>query len=90
MRLLDCFSLAQEGTLCEQFLSLRQEGLIREYLRAFEFIGATLDNVPEHVQESTFINGLKPEIMLEVRMLKPEELREVMKFAQRVRGEKCL
>ena len=56
----------------------------REYLCMFELLAATLEDVPEHVQESTFINGLKPEIRSEMRMMKPEGLREVMKFAQRV------
>ena len=57
---------------------------MRKYLRAFELLGATLEDVPEHVQESTFINGLRPEIKAEIRMLKPKGLREVMNFAQHV------
>ena len=55
-----------------------------EHLRAFELLAATLEDVPEHVQESTFINGLRSEIIAEVQMLKPESLQEVLKFAQRV------
>ena len=43
-----------------------------------------IDDVSKHVQESTFINGLKPEIRAEVRMMKPTGLIEVMKFAQSV------
>ena len=43
-----------------------------------------LVGVSEHVQESTFINGLNPEIQAVVRMMKPKGLREVMKLAQRV------
>ena len=42
---------------------------------------AAIDEVPEHVQESTFINGLKPEIRVEVRMMKPKGLTKVMKLA---------
>ena len=38
--------------------------------------------VQERIQESTFINGLKPDIKVEVRMMKPTGLSEVMKFAQ--------
>ena len=41
---------------------------------------AALDEVLEHVQESTFINVLKPEIRAEGRMMKPEGLIEVMKL----------
>ena len=55
-----------------------------EHLRAFELLAATLEDVPEHVQESTFINGLRSEIIAEVQMLKPESLQEFLKFAQRV------
>ena len=40
--------------------------------------------MPERIQESTFINGLKPYIRAEVRMMKQMGLSEVMKFAQRV------
>ena len=48
-RLLNRFSHAQEGTLCEQFLFLKQKGTVREYLHAFELLAATLEDVPEHV-----------------------------------------
>ena len=53
-----------------------QEGSLCE-----QFLATTLDDVPEHVQESTFINCLKPDIRAEVRMMKLEGLREIMKFA---------
>ena len=43
-------------------LVLRQDGSIRNYLRTFELLAAMLEGVSEHVQESTFINGLKLEI----------------------------
>ena len=84
VRLLDRFRRIQEGTLCEQFLSLRPDGSVRDYLRTFELLASALDGVPKNVQESTFINGLKLEIRAEVRMLKPVGLREVMNLAQRV------
>ena len=83
-RLLDRFGHTQDGTMCEQFLSLKQEGSVCDYLRAFEQLEMTLEDVPKHIQESTFINGLKPNIQAEVRIMKPEGLREVMKFTQRV------
>ena len=83
-RLLGRFRQTQEGTLCDQFLSLRQEGSVRDYLRTFESLAAVVDEEPKHVQESTFINGLKPEIRAKVRMMKPKGLTKVMKLAQRV------
>ena len=45
--------------------------MVWEYLGTFELLAATLEGVPKQVQESTFINGLKPEIRAE----------EIMKFA---------
>ena len=88
-QLLDRFGHTQDGTMCEQFLSLKQEGSVRDYLRAFEQLEMTLEDVPKHIQESTFINGLKPNIQAEVRIMKPKGLREVMKFTQS-RGDKLV
>ena len=34
-RLLDCFGMTQEGSLCERFLALRQEGFVREFCQTF-------------------------------------------------------
>lgn len=62
VHLLGCFCHTQEGTLWEQFLSLKQEGTIWEYLQAFGLLAATLEDVLEYVQESTFINGGKPAV----------------------------
>lgn len=80
-RLLDLFSQTQEGTLCEQLLSLKQEGSIREYLQTFELLATALENALELILESIFINGLKVKILTEVRIVKPEGLKGVMKFA---------
>ena len=81
-RLLDCFGHTRDGNLCEQFLSLWKEGSVRDYLQTFKLLAATLDDMLEHIQKGTFINCLKPEIMVEVRMMKPEGFREVMKFTE--------
>ena len=48
-RLIDRFRHTQEGTLCEQFLSLRQEDSVKEYLRAFGMQVETLENMPAHI-----------------------------------------
>ena len=70
-RLLDRFRHTKDGTLSKQFLSLRQEGSVRDYLLMFELLATTLEDMPKHVQESGFINGLKSEIKANVRMMKP-------------------
>ena len=71
LRLLVRFSQNQEGSLCEKFLSLKQESTVREYRRVFVSLASPWPNLPEHVMESAFINGLRPDIRAEVRMLKP-------------------
>ena len=81
---MDRFQHTQEGTLSEQFLALRQDGSVHDYLRTFKLLAIILEGVSEHVQESTLINDLKLEIQAEVRMMMLEGPREVMKLAQRV------
>ena len=48
----------------------------------FELLAMALEEVPKHIQESAFINDLKLDIKANVRMMKPDGLREIMKFAQ--------
>ena len=45
-QLLDRFGQTQEGTLCENFLALKQEGKVRENLCLFESLAVTLEGVP--------------------------------------------
>ena len=89
-RLIDRFQHTQEETLCEQFLSLRQEDSVKEYLSTFEMLAATMENMPLHIQESTFINGLKPEIRANVRMMKAEGLAKGDEIHAKSGGEKCI
>lgn len=53
--MLERFRSSQEGTLFEQFLALRQES-------------SDMEDMPKHVMEGTFVNGLKSDIRAEVRM----------------------
>ncbi|XP_022848903.1 uncharacterized protein LOC111371244 [Olea europaea var. sylvestris] len=78
------FRPSQEGTNLEKFLALRQEGTVRDYGRMFEVLAAPLTTVPEDILEGNFINGLKPLIRAEVRLLKPRGLDLIMELAQRV------
>ena len=47
-------------------------------------LASPLQDVLEQVMGSTFINGLKPEVQAEVRMLKTSGLGCIMELAQRV------
>lgn len=48
----------------------------------FELLASPLLDVPKHVLENNFINGLRLEIRAEVRMMKPIGLARLMEFAQ--------
>lgn len=55
-----------------------------EYRRAFETLAASVTGMTEEVLESTFINRLKPDIKIEVRLLSPVGLGQLMEVAQKV------
>ena len=59
-------------------------GTVDEYHRQFELLGASLVDVPDPIQEGNFINGLKAEIRVEVRMAQPKGLGRLMDLAKRV------
>ena len=61
-RLQDCFGLSQGGSLCERFLTLRQEGLVRAFCQTSEIMASMLQGFLEPVLEGVFVNRLRPEI----------------------------
>ena len=85
-RLLLHFRPTQEGSLCEKFLAVRQRGSMAAYRREFEILATPLKGISEEVMESTFMNGLLPEIRVELRPLQPYGLGHLMEMAQRVEG----
>ena len=56
-RLLVRFGFTQEGSLCEKFLALRQEGFVKEFSKNFEAMTSVLQGVPEHVPEGVSLMG---------------------------------
>lgn len=54
-----------------------------EYRRWFELLASPLSEVSEKVMESTFINGLKPEVRVEVRLANLSGLTQIMEYTQR-------
>lgn len=78
------FRSTQEGSLCEKILAVKQEGSVAEFRRTFKTLAAPVVGLTEEVLESTFINGLKPEIKVEVRLLSPIGLGQLMEVAQKV------
>ena len=84
MMIQERFRPTQEGTAYEQFLALRQVGTVDEYRRQFELLAASLNDIPDTIQEGNFINGLKEEIRAEIRMAQPKGLGRIMDLAKRV------
>lgn len=82
--LLKQFRATQAGSLHEQWLALVQEGSVQEYRRKFIELSAPLDNISDESALGNFINGLKPKIKVEVRILEPRNLGRAMDLAQKI------
>ena len=82
--LLKQFSSTQADSLHEQWLALVQEGSVQEYRWKFIVLSAPLENVSDEVALGNFINGLKPEIRVEVWILEPSNLGRAMDLAQKI------
>ena len=63
---------------------MRQEGSIREFRQAFEALASTLSRLSKHVLEGVLINGLRPKIRTEDRLVMPQKPEDLMQYAQRV------
>lgn len=66
------FRSTQEGSLEECFLSLRQEGTVKEYRLMFETLAMSVLDVLEALLEGQFLNGLKLEIRVRSGCCNPE------------------
>ncbi|KAF4403121.1 hypothetical protein G4B88_027892 [Cannabis sativa] len=75
------------GFMYCEFLTLKQEGLVREYLKKFELLASSLDGISEKIIDSTFTNWLNPDIGHKVKVLGPSGLEKVMKLAQTVESK---
>ena len=80
-RLLERFQQSYEGTLCEQFLGITQDGTARDYVALFGRLACELVGIPEPVLQGTFINGLRPELRASIRVMQPEGLDHAMKLS---------
>ena len=78
------FRSTAAGTLCEQFLAVKQEGTVEEFRMKFVELASPLEGIPEEVFMSQFINGLENSIKAEVRLLNPVTLEEAMELAVRI------
>lgn len=68
------FRTTATGSLHEQWLAHYQSGTVVDYRRRFIELLAPIDDVPEEIAKSQYLNGLKDEIRVEVRLLDPVSL----------------
>lgn len=80
------FRPTQEGNLYEKFLAINQGGMVADFRREFEVLTTPLKGVSNEVLESTFVNGLKPE----VRLLGPKGLGPIMEVAQKIEDKNLI
>ncbi|KAL0533232.1 hypothetical protein IC582_030448 [Cucumis melo] len=83
-RLLVCFRSNKDGTISGQFLRIKQEGTVEEYINLFDKMVAPVNDLPERVILDTFMNGLLPWVRSEVFFCRPKSLAEMMEVAQMV------
>lgn len=80
----------REGNVCEKFLVVKYEGSVVEFKRNFEALVASITGISGKVMEGIFINGLKPDVRAEVRVLGPKGFGQIMDVAQRVEDQNNL
>ncbi|XP_031745972.1 uncharacterized protein LOC116406393 [Cucumis sativus] len=89
-RLLVRFRSSREGSICGQFLRIKQQTTVEEYRNEFDRLMAPLADLQDRVVEETFMNGLFPWIKAEVVFCKPVGLAEMMHAAQLVENREII
>lgn len=87
MMLLRQFRPTNAGSLHEQWLAVAQVGTVIDYQRRFIELAAPLSNIPDEIALGQFINGLKPELRAELRVLGPHNLDHAMDLAIKVKDK---
>lgn len=82
--LLRQFRPSNGGSLCEQWLATSQTTSVTDYHRKFIEMVAPLDSLPKEIMLVQFLNGLRDDIRVEVRVLNPINLEQAMELASRV------
>lgn len=57
--ILQQFRPLHSGTLCKQWLAVKQTGTVAEFHRKFIEMAAPLEQIPENMLMAHFVNGLK-------------------------------
>lgn len=90
VRVLEQFQSMKRGTVCGQFLAIKQETIVKEYINLFDKLVAPLPHLSNEVLENTFMNGLVPWVKAEVECWEPVGLMNMMKVAQRVKNRELV
>lgn len=78
------FRTTATGTLHEQWLAHQQTGTVADYRRRFIELLAPIEGVHEEIATGQYINGLKEDIRVEVRILDPITLDQAMELSMRI------
>lgn len=88
--LLNRFRASHKGSLCQKFLALKQDGTVHNFYQQFKVLSAPFDWMSDNVKERTFINNMKPKVRVEVQLLQPKGLDQIMLVAQRVEDKNSI
>ena len=76
------FRATQTGSLHEQLLAIKEEGIVHEYRRRFIEKSAPLNDLFEEVTLSAFMNGLQSNLRTELQILEPTSIGRAMDLTQ--------
>ena len=76
------FRPLDQGSLCEQWLSVKQSGSVADYHKEFVEKVIAMGRVPEDIMLGSFVNGLNEWIKRELRLFEPTSLKKAMEWAQ--------
>lgn len=82
--LLRRFRARRVGSLCEQLLSVVQEGSVEEYSKRFVLMATPLKNVDEDMLLVVFIKGLDERIRTELRLLGPSDFEQALDWVVKI------
>ncbi|KAM1909999.1 hypothetical protein ACFX13_038691 [Malus domestica] len=68
----------------ENLVKLRQSGLLRNYIMEFRRLANRTVEMTPGLLKSYFIEGLKPEICHDVKILRPFDVHEAIAYSQQV------
>ena len=68
----------------ERLMALKQVGSVADYLDRFEMLSAPVWGMPNAFDKGVFLNGLREDVLAEVKMHKASTLQEVMEMVQQI------